>query len=118
MDRETEYVALKILKANASITPSELDILHAISRAAKSSSTSTSGARHVLAVLDSFFHTGPNGVHLCLVFPIAGGDLQAHMRVLPERRFPGKMAKLVAKQVTEGLRFVHACGVIHGGKLG
>ncbi|KAH1935936.1 hypothetical protein KXV69_003089 [Aspergillus fumigatus] len=106
------YVAVKILKAEASILegPTELSILEAI----RANALSYPGAQHVVQILDSFNHEGPNGTHLCLVFPVMGGDAQAHARLLPERRYPLAVSKTLSKQVTQGLQFLHGCDIVHG----
>ncbi|KAK9629776.1 hypothetical protein V6Z98_003324 [Aspergillus fumigatus] len=109
------YVAVKILKAEASILegPTELSILEAI----RANALSYPGAQHVVQILDSFNHEGPNGTHLCLVFPVMGGDAQAHARLLPERRYPLAVSKTLSKQVTQGLQFLHGCDIVHGGNI-
>lgn len=41
------------------------------------------GKEHVLELLDHFEHSGPNGAHLCLVFPFMvfdGVDMTANMK--------------------------------------
>ncbi|EAW17415.1 putative serine protein kinase [Aspergillus fischeri NRRL 181] len=108
----SSYVAVKILKAEASILegPTELSILEAI----RANALHCPGGQHVVQILDSFNHEGPNGAHLCLVFPVIGGDAQAHARLLPERRYPLPVSKSLSKQVTQGLQFLHGCGIVHG----
>ncbi|KAJ5442249.1 hypothetical protein N7445_005256 [Penicillium cf. griseofulvum] len=66
----TRDVTLKILKATASEKSKELSTF------AQLSQTQHPGKKHVLSLLDHFKHNGPNGPHLCLVFPSMLSDGQ------------------------------------------
>ncbi|ODH50530.1 CMGC/SRPK protein kinase [Paracoccidioides brasiliensis] len=78
--RFQQQVAMKVLKAKASQQSKELEILLHLSRP----EVQHAGKTNVLELLDYFEHQGPNGTHLCLVFPI----------IL-------------------GLEYIHASGLIH-----
>ncbi|KAI1414805.1 kinase-like protein [Hypoxylon sp. FL1857] len=60
-------------------------------------------------LLDSFHVTGPNGVHLCLVFPLLGPSV---------RLMWGRLAKStrhrVCRQAASGVAFLHEQGICHG----
>ncbi|KAJ5836243.1 hypothetical protein N7447_002269, partial [Penicillium robsamsonii] len=58
-------VTLKILKATASEKSKELPVLIQLSQPG----IPHPGKEHVLSLLGHFEHNGPNGLHLCLVFP-------------------------------------------------
>ncbi|KAJ5274333.1 hypothetical protein N7497_004933 [Penicillium chrysogenum] len=66
-------VTLKILKSAVSEDSQELSILNELSH----SITPHAGKEHVISLLDHFEHEGPNGLHLCLVFPIMMSDGEA-----------------------------------------
>ncbi|KZN94383.1 Protein kinase [Penicillium chrysogenum] len=66
-------VTLKILKSADSEDSQELYILNELSH----SITPHTGKEHVISLLDHFEHEGPNGLHLCLVFPIMMSDGEA-----------------------------------------
>ncbi|KIH93550.1 protein kinase domain-containing protein [Sporothrix brasiliensis 5110] len=70
--------------------------------------------KHVLGLLDTFKHDGPNGQHVCLVFKAMGPNLSQLRDLFPRRRLPVPMAKNVARDLVTALAFLHdECGVIH-----
>lgn len=106
--RLERYVTLKILKADVSSNSRERSILLHLSR----SDTNHPGKNHVLQLLDQFEHKGPNGVHLCLVFPVMMSDGEA-MTVRENPRCSGYVRE-VSKQILLGLNYLHDQGLIHG----
>ncbi|KAA8644834.1 uncharacterized protein ATNIH1004_009042 [Aspergillus tanneri] len=68
--RLEQQVALKIVKADASRDNKELEILLYLSNP----DLDHPGKRHVIKLLDHFEHRGPNGIHLCLIFPVLVSD--------------------------------------------
>lgn len=107
--RLKRYVTLKILKADVSSNSHERSILLHLSRA----DTYHPGKNHVLQLLDQFEHKGPNGVHLCLVFPVMMSDGEA-MTVRENPRCSGYVHE-ISKQILLGLNYLHDQGLIHGG---
>ncbi|KAJ5655034.1 hypothetical protein N7490_002037 [Penicillium lividum] len=102
------YVTLKILKADASSNSRELSILRHLSRA----ETYHPGKSHVLQLLDHFEHQGPNGLHLCLVFPVMMSDGEV-MTVREVPRYSGYVRE-ISRQILLGLNYLHDQGLIHG----
>ncbi|KAJ5090328.1 hypothetical protein N7532_009012, partial [Penicillium argentinense] len=100
-------VTLKILRADASKDSRELSVLLRLSE----SSIHHSGENHVLQLLDHFEHRGPNGLHLCLVFPVMMSDGNA-INARGKPRCPGYIRK-VLKQILLGLNYIHTLGLIH-----
>lgn len=100
---------LKILKADVSSNSRECSILLHLSRA----DTYHPGKNHFLRLLDQFERKGPNGVHLCLVFPVMMSDGEA-MTVRENPRCSGYVRE-ISKQILLGLDFLHDQGLIHGG---
>lgn len=107
--RLERYVTLKILKADVSSKSRERSILLHLSR----TDTNHPGKNHVLQLLDHFEHKGPNGVHVCLVFPFMMSDGEA-MTVRENPRCSGYVRE-VSKQILLGLNYLHGQGLIHGG---
>ncbi|KAJ6145807.1 hypothetical protein N7470_009702 [Penicillium chermesinum] len=106
--RHQRYVTLKILKADASEGSQELSVLIHLSK----TRIDCPGRDNVLQLLDHFEHRGPNGLHLCLVFPVMMSDGQ-EMTVRERPRHP-KYVREVSKQILRGLNYLHDQGLIHG----
>ncbi|KAL4807891.1 serine protein kinase [Aspergillus unguis] len=70
------------------------------------------GKKHVLQLLDYFEHPGPNGLHLCIVFPVMMSDGQA-MTIRGKPRYPNYVRE-ISKQILLGLSYIHDQGLIHG----
>jgi len=72
----------------------------------------------LFAVADrQFWVDGPNGRHLCLVFPVLGPNLAKLSNGIYSRIKPG-FAKEVSLQAAQALAHLHSNGLCHGGKLG
>ncbi|KAI5807230.1 kinase-like domain-containing protein [Pyronema omphalodes] len=117
------YVALKVIVSKDSHKTSELSILNQITSLA--STSSHPGRHHVTILLDNFFHVGPNGRHLCLVFEIMGSSAASMARELscnqtPERKYespkkyPLPTVKRLLRHTLLGLEFLHENGIVHG----
>lgn len=81
------------------------------------------GTRYITRLLSEFEHTGPNGVHKCLVFEPMGPSVNTMVEELPQFkprmrgmkvRYPLWMAKSILKQSLQGLAFLHRNGIAHG----
>lgn len=113
-------MALKISTA----IPDEQPVLKEISlydRLANSAATPAE-AQWIVPLLDSFYHQGPNGTHLCLVFAPMGPNVYSMLKLSPEcqigepweRRFPKLWAKRILRDTLLGLRHLHSNGIVHG----
>lgn len=115
-NRNSRYVAVKIKTAETSVDSSELSILSYL----KHQGSSYWMSRHVITLLDSFEHHGPNGKHVCIVFEVLGASISMVLDCNPEyfhgglSLFPKWMAKSILRQVLIGICFLHSHGVIHG----
>lgn len=110
---EGEYVALKILTAEASNTFNEHNI-----RAHLQSKRNPQhpGYAYVASSFGSFYFSGPNGYHLCLVDEAVGCNLEkCKQSGLPIWTFPIKASRAIVAQVILGLSYLHSLGVCHGG---
>ncbi|KAL5338291.1 serine protein kinase [Aspergillus crustosus] len=106
--RLERYVTLKILKANISSNSRERSVLLHLSKA----DTHYPGKSHVLQLLDQFEHKGPNGLHLCLVFPVMMSDSQ--VITIQEKPCYSGYVQEILKQILLGLNYLHDQGLIHG----
>jgi serine/threonine-protein kinase SRPK3 len=72
------------------------------------------GRKHVVSLLDSFEHKGPNGTHVCMVFEVLGENLLGLIKRWNHRGIPMPIVKQIVKQVLLGLDYLHReCGIIH-----
>lgn len=111
----SHYVAVKIKTAEASAENSEQYILSYISQQGNSVPMS----RHVITLLDTFEHQGPNGKYFCIVFALSQSVSNLLLFTpeyfhVPVTIFPYSRAKRVLKQTFMGICFLHSHGVIHG----
>jgi len=111
-------VALKILRSdcyNGNHDIYELEMLQHIQQ--KSQLSINPGRNHVIQLLNHFRHEEANGNHVCLVFPVLGHHLGLQAAKFEQERIPVAVMKEVARQLLEGLDFLHReCGIIHTGR--
>jgi len=107
-----KYVALKVQKSAEHYTEAAIDEIKLLSKVNKTDS-SKSGVP-VVKLLDNFFHDGPNGTHMCLVFKVLGQNLLSVIKDNNYKGCPILSVREIARQVAEGLAFLHdECGIIH-----
>ncbi|KAL3430863.1 kinase-like domain-containing protein [Aspergillus tetrazonus] len=108
-DQQTglQQVALKILKAEASENNRELSILLTLS----DSGMGHFGKTYVIELLDYFYHTGPNGTHLCLIFPVMISDGEG-MTICGNTHEAGYI-RAISRQILLGLDFLHQLDIVH-----
>ncbi|KAI2504060.1 hypothetical protein MHU86_10422 [Fragilaria crotonensis] len=71
-------------------------------------------SRHVASLHDSFFHTGPNGRHMCMVFTMLGCNLLGVIKAFNYRGIPMPVVQKFVKGICMGLDFLHRkCNIIH-----
>ncbi|KAJ5931525.1 hypothetical protein N7516_006014 [Penicillium verrucosum] len=101
-------VTLKIVKSAVSEDSKELSILNELSH----SITPHAGKEHVISLLDHFEHEGPNGLHLCLVFPLMMSDGEA-ITIRGKARNVS-FVRAVSTQIILGLDFLYQNNMIYG----
>ncbi|KAL3293491.1 serine protein kinase Sky1 [Colletotrichum asianum] len=113
-DMETKrHVALKILTADSFGKGKDTFEL-AIMKYMKGHVAEAPGRSHILGLLNSFGHTGPNGKHVCLVTKPMGPDLSILREEFPTPRLPVPLIKNISKQLLHALAYLHdQSGVIH-----
>ncbi|WFD33331.1 non-specific serine/threonine protein kinase [Malassezia cuniculi] len=107
------HVAMKVVKSAPHYTETALDEIKLLQRLV-SADTNHPGRRHCVALLDHFRHRGPNGSHVCMVFEVLGENLLSLIKRYQHRGVPTHIVKQIAKQVLQGLDYMHsACNIIH-----
>jgi len=68
----------------------------------------------VVRMFDNFEHTGPHGTHVCMSFEILGENLLSVIKKYKYKGIPIPVVKNMARQVCQGLDFLHRhCSIIH-----
>jgi serine/threonine-protein kinase SRPK3 len=107
------HVALKVVRSAAHYTETALDEIKLLQRIV-SANPNHPGKAHVVQLLDSFEHLGPNGLHVCMVFEVLGENLLGLIKRYNHRGIPMPLVKQIAKQVLLGLEYMHReCDIIH-----
>ena len=111
------HVAVKIVRSDKVYTEAALDEIRLLERISEEQHTCGPlfrGSDHILTLLDSFNHQGPNGTHVVMVFEVLGENLLALIKKYEHRGIPITYVKQISKQLLLGLDFLHRrCGVIH-----
>ncbi|SPO01044.1 related to serine/threonine protein kinase [Cephalotrichum gorgonifer] len=111
---EHEYLALKILSAECYFTDHpvfEREIL----RHLRDGNTTLAGYPYICHLLDDFEHKGPNGTHVCLVFPLIGETLRSFGAWFKDSLVPYLTMRRFTIQLVLALDYAHDQGVIHTG---
>lgn len=107
------HVAMKIVRSAKHYTDTAVDEIKLLDKVT-TSDVHHPGHEHVIQLLDTFTHKGPNGVHVCMVFEVLGENLLGLIRRYKHRGIPVVFVKQIAKQLLSALDFLHRmCGVIH-----
>ena len=107
------HVALKVVRSAAHYTETAIDEIKLLNRIVEANPHHP-GRAHVVSLLDSFEHKGPNGVHVCMVFEVLGENLLGLIKRWNHRGIPLPLVKQITKQVLLGLDYLHReCGIIH-----
>lgn len=113
-DNVTEkHVALKVVRSAAHYTETAIDEIKLLNKIV-GAKPDHPGRKHVVSLLDSFEHKGPNGTHVCMVFEVLGENLLGLIKRWNHRGIPMPLVKQITKQVLLGLDYLHReCGIIH-----
>jgi serine/threonine protein kinase len=125
-----QFYALKVQKSAEHYTEAavdEVDLLDCIARERhkveaalmndqqdREAAEMVEHSRFVATLHDSFFHTGPNGRHMCMVFSMLGCNLLSVIKAYNYRGIPLEVVKKMIKGICMGLDFLHRrCNIIH-----
>ena len=71
-------------------------------------------SKYCATLHDSFFHTGPNGRHMCMVFSMLGCNLLSVIKAFNYRGIPIPVVQNMVQGMCKGLDFLHRkCHIIH-----
>lgn len=108
-----KHVALKVVRSAAHYTETAIDEIKLLNKIV-AGKPDHPGRKHVVSLLDSFEHKGPNGTHVCMVFEVLGENLLGLIKRWNHRGIPMPLVKQITKQVLLGLDYLHReCGIIH-----
>lgn len=108
-----KHVALKVVRSAAHYTETAIDEIKLLNKIVQARPDHP-GRKHVVSLLDSFEHKGPNGTHVCMVFEVLGENLLGLIKRWNHRGIPPQLVKQITKQVLLGLDYLHReCGIIH-----
>ena len=75
------------------------------------------GNSHIIHLLDSFQHQGPNGQHFCLVYKAMGENILRTQGRMPSLKIPLPMLRKITRQLLQALDLLHSCDIVHTGLL-
>ena len=71
-------------------------------------------SKYIATLHDHFFHSGPNGKHMCMVFSMLGCNLLSVIKAYNYRGIPIAAVKQMIRGCCKGLDFLHRrCRIIH-----
>ncbi|KAK0753669.1 kinase-like domain-containing protein [Schizothecium vesticola] len=100
-----KYVALKIIQSDASGDDCPELLLHRLVEGGKS-------LPNICLPLEHFHFDGPNGSHLCFVYPVLGPRVSKGVFHAAENL--EDILRSICRQVTEAVASLHAAGICHG----
>ena len=132
-NKEKQFFALKVQKSAEHYTEAaidEVELLDCVANERKKCEAAmlqkkmdTNGltskdvvehSKHVATLHDSFFHNGPNGRHMVMVFSMLGCNLLSVIKAFNYRGIPIPVVKNMIKGICMGLDFLHRkCHIIH-----
>ncbi|RNF06527.1 putative protein kinase [Trypanosoma conorhini] len=104
------YQALKVQKSAKHYTEAAYDEIKLLGEIMSADPDKT---RCCARLNDYFEHTGPNGVHVCMVFDVYGEDLLSLIGRYEYRGVPLPIVKCISRQLLVGLEHLHSLEIIH-----
>lgn len=106
-------MALKIANNNANAAAQEREVEEHISAV----DPSNRGRSVNRTLVDSFELRGPEGSHLCLVYPLLREPLSMYQRRFDNGKMPLPLIKTYIRALLTGLEYLHReCRIVHTGK--
>ncbi len=76
--------------------------------------SSASANANMVRLLDSFYHQGPNGLHMCMIFELLGCNLLSVVKRYNYQLISIPVVKSMVRQICTALDFLHRkCSIIH-----
>eukprot|EP00744_Colponema_vietnamica_P001224 GILI01002051.1.p1 GENE.GILI01002051.1~~GILI01002051.1.p1 ORF type:complete len:617 (-),score=25.48 GILI01002051.1:52-1875(-) len=107
---EKRFQAMKIQKSDKQYREAAYDEIRLLKDIMKADSTAE---RCCARMCDFFEHTGPNGIHICMIFDILGENLLSLIERYEHRGIPLPIVKSLTKEILIGLDHVHTINIIH-----
>ncbi|XP_038707030.1 SRSF protein kinase 3-like isoform X2 [Tripterygium wilfordii] len=105
------YVALKVQKSASHYTEAAMDEIKILKQIAEGD---PDNKKCVVKLLDHFKHSGPNGLHMCMVFEYLGDNLLTLIKYSDYRGVPLHMVKEICFHILVGLDYLHSqLSIIH-----
>ncbi|KAF2873063.1 kinase-like domain-containing protein [Massariosphaeria phaeospora] len=118
-------VCIKIFSAKASKLTQELQVMQQLAACRKPDHP---GYKHVVRMLDHFYHTSKNGEHLCLVIERLGPSIDRVNALYQGEHFNNRgrpndwrthfmdlsQTRNVCRQLLLAVDYIHSCGVVNG----
>lgn len=111
-DAAPTYVALKILMADCSTEHDCPELLHEQSL---QNCQEKDESEAICLFRDHFRFDGPNGSHLCFVYPVLGPKVSSGL--LRPSEDPDKTLRDICRAMVRSMDFLHRQGLCHGGSL-
>ncbi|KAI5855030.1 kinase-like domain-containing protein [Durotheca rogersii] len=110
---ETVYLALKILMAEVSTDDCpELRISNELKNSRSAGQDDDNGANYICLAQDQFKIHGPNGDHLCFVYPVLGPSVS--LGLFRDSQDPDKVLRSICFKTVKAIEFLHSHGICHG----
>lgn len=106
-----KYVALKIIMAEASTD----DCRELMCTKKLKSTMVANDTGPICTPLRHFRTDGPNGSHLCLVYPVLGPQVSSGL--LNASKDPDKTLRGICHEIATAMALLHARGICHGGQI-
>lgn len=107
------YTAVKAVKSASQYTETAVDEIKLLKKV-RECDPSHPGREHIVQMVDDFKLVGLHGTHVCMVFEVLGDNL---LKLIIKSNYRGmaiSLVKRIAKQVLQGLDYLHSeCKIIH-----